>query len=319
MKKLSVIGKRAAMKKLSAKERTKAWREIISGRNKLFTPEYMAYLAKDCFKLKPGMRCLDVGTGEGFIVFSLLKYVLPGGSFTGFDCDEGLLRAARRLASKAGLTDSARFRKGDACRLPYNDASFDCVLCQTLLMHLPEPEAGLREMVRVAKPGGMVVCIEPDNAYQISYDNAGLGDPREWERYSAFYFRHFLQIRAQKICDNMIGRRLPFLLHAQGLKDITIRRNERVLMELPEGRGECGDGACEGHTRRKKAPAAPAPVKLTKKQLAELERVVGKPLAHWLLRFKPKHDALEAELTARGEKVSLVEIPLFIATGRKVG
>jgi ubiquinone/menaquinone biosynthesis C-methylase UbiE len=300
--------------KLTAEERTKAWRKIISGRNKLFTPEYMAYLARHSFKLKPGMKCIDVGTGEGFIVFSLLKYVLPGGSITGVDCDEGLLRIARRLASKAGLTESVRFRKGDACKLPYKDNSFDRVLCQTLLMHLPEPDAGLDEMVRVAKPGGLVICIEPDNSYQISYDNAGLGDLKEWERYSAFYFRHFLEIREQKICDNMIGRRLPAMLHAKGLRDITIRRNERVLMELPEERGV---GGCE-HAPSKGAPAA-APLKLRKKQLAELERIVGKPLAHWLLRFKPRHEALDAELTARGEKISVTEIPLFIATGRKAG
>lgn len=304
------------MKKLTVKERTKAWREIISGRDKLFTPEYIAYLARHCFKLKPGMRCLDVGTGEGFIVFSLLKFVLPCGSITGIDCDEGLLRTARKLASKAGLTENIRFRKGDACALPYKDNSFDRVVCQTLLMHLPEPEAGLREMVRVTKPGGLVICIEPDNAYQISYDNAGLDDPRQWERYNAFYFRHFLEIRGRRICDNMIGRRLPFMLHAQGLKNITIRRNERVLIELPEGRGDGGEAAGDKHALAKDAPA-PVPVKLTKKQLAELERVVGKPLAHWFLRFKPKHDSLSAELTARGEKYFLTEIPLFIATGKK--
>lgn len=281
----------------------------------LYTPEYLAYLAKHCFKFKPGMKCLDVGTGEGFMVFSLSKYILPGGSFVGIDCDEGLLRTARRLASKAGLTESVRFRKGDACKLPYKDNTFDRVICQTLLMHLPVPEAGLSEMVRVTKPGGLVVCIEADNAYRICYDNAGFDNLKEWERFYAFYFRHFLDIRERKICDNMIGRRLPALLHAQGLEDITMRRNETVHMELPEERGKVSETGREVHAPAEDPPAAVP--KLSKKQLAELERVVGKSLARWFLRFKPRLDAKEAFLSARGEKLSVLEMPLFIATGRK--
>jgi SAM-dependent methyltransferase len=60
----------------------------------------------------------------------------------------------------AGL--SIGFEAGDAEQLPYPDASFDVARAERLLLYLPDPERGLREMRRVTKPGGAVSAIEPD-------------------------------------------------------------------------------------------------------------------------------------------------------------
>jgi SAM-dependent methyltransferase len=66
---------------------------------------------------------------------------------TGLDLSGEALDLARKLVP------GARFQQGDAQGLPFPAASFDAVLCGYGLMHLPEPEAALREMLRVLRPG----------------------------------------------------------------------------------------------------------------------------------------------------------------------
>jgi len=53
----------------------------------------------------------------------------------------------------------------DATRLPFQEGLFDRVFCVATLHHLPEPERGLQEMVRVLKPGGLFCIVEPKRFY----------------------------------------------------------------------------------------------------------------------------------------------------------
>ena len=66
----------------------------------------------------------------------------------GLDFAVQAVELARRLVPKG------RFQRGDAQALPFPAASFDAVLCGYGLMHLPEPAAALREILRVLRPGG---------------------------------------------------------------------------------------------------------------------------------------------------------------------
>lgn len=93
-------------------------------------------------------RVLDVGCGEGALT-RVLRDECPG-EIVGCDRDRGLL-------SEVG----GPVVQGDAFRLPFPDASFDLVVCQALLINLPDPERAVREFARVAST--RVACIEPDN------------------------------------------------------------------------------------------------------------------------------------------------------------
>ncbi len=101
------------------------------------------------------MRILDVGTGTGFIALLLAEL---GHEVVGLDISEGMLGVAREKAKKAGL--DVDFQLGDAENLPFNDASFDAVICRHLLWTLPNPEKAVREWVRVVGDGGRVVVID---------------------------------------------------------------------------------------------------------------------------------------------------------------
>lgn len=106
---------------------------------------------------------LDVGCGIGHWG-QLLASVLPKNvNVTGIDQEKtSLLKAAER-AQQQNLSNRFHYQLGDATSLPFSNALFDMVTCQTVLIHLKDPKLGLKEMLRVLKPGGLILVAEPNN------------------------------------------------------------------------------------------------------------------------------------------------------------
>lgn len=113
----------------------------------------------------PAAHVLDIGCGQGNTT-RLLAEVLAPASCIGLEFDDGLVDHA---SSQPGNAACLSFRQGDATQLPFADDSFDIVFCRFLLVHMTEPVRVIREMLRVAKPGGFVVAFEPDFACDIAY------------------------------------------------------------------------------------------------------------------------------------------------------
>lgn len=111
---------------------------------------------------KSGQRVLDVGCGSGVFLPPLVQAVAPDGIVVGLDYAPALLAEARSTLTAAGLHDRVELVEGDAQRLPFGDASFDTAHVERVLMHVPDPDAVLRELRRVVRPGGWVVAAEPD-------------------------------------------------------------------------------------------------------------------------------------------------------------
>jgi ubiquinone/menaquinone biosynthesis C-methylase UbiE len=88
---------------------------------------------------------LDIGTGTGIVLGALAP---TAARLTGCDRSMGMIGVAR------ARVPAARFVAADATTLPFRDASFDAVSASFVLSHLGDPEAGLREVRRVLKPGG---------------------------------------------------------------------------------------------------------------------------------------------------------------------
>lgn len=101
--------------------------------------------------LKPGMKVLDVGCGTGNQSIPAAK---TGAGVTGVDIATNLLEQARERARRENLT--VDFREGDAEDLPFSDGVFDVVLSMFGAMFAPRPELVASELLRVAKPGGLI-------------------------------------------------------------------------------------------------------------------------------------------------------------------
>ena len=107
--------------------------------------------AVDLARVGPGTRALDVATGTGDLAIELAS---RGGDVVGSDFSEGMLARARTKAP--GLT----WEQADAMALPYADGEFDAVTVGFGARNFGDLDQGLREMVRVVKPGGRVVILE---------------------------------------------------------------------------------------------------------------------------------------------------------------
>lgn len=100
---------------------------------------------------------LDVGCGTGFATEGLLQHT---------DNVHGLDQSVHQLEkawAKLGKHDPVSFYRGDAERLPFRDDTFDVVWSSGSIEYWPDPVATLRDMRRVAKPGGQVLVVGPNN------------------------------------------------------------------------------------------------------------------------------------------------------------
>lgn len=98
---------------------------------------------------------LDVGCGSGYFTRHVASE-LPSASVTGLDIDEPRIAYAQSHSSEKNV----RFCLGDMASMPFAKDSFDLVFCRFALVHSPNTEGVLREMSRVAKPGGCVVAYD---------------------------------------------------------------------------------------------------------------------------------------------------------------
>jgi ubiquinone/menaquinone biosynthesis C-methylase UbiE len=113
------------------------------------------------FDLRGARRILDVGSGAGQIAKHLIKYSDPEAEITCSDLSHEMLRRARgRLKS-----DRPRFIVADLTRLPFADASFDCVTCGYVLEHLPDARPGLAELSRVMEPGARMLLLTTEDTF----------------------------------------------------------------------------------------------------------------------------------------------------------
>jgi SAM-dependent methyltransferase len=109
--------------------------------------------------LRAGDAGLDVGCGTGDEVRLIAEQVGPSGRAVGVDVNEGLLATARE---RTPGDPEAVFLLADAQALPFADGEFAAARVERALQHMADPSRAIAEMVRVVRPGGRVVALEPD-------------------------------------------------------------------------------------------------------------------------------------------------------------
>lgn len=132
-----------SMNSIISFQRHKAWRKDVMERMQV---------ARDT-------KALDVCCGTGDWAISIANEVGSAGKVYGLDFSDNMLSVAKEKNAELGLSQ-LEFVQGNAMELPFEDNSFDYVTIGFGLRNVPDYLTVLKEMYRVVKPGGKVVCLE---------------------------------------------------------------------------------------------------------------------------------------------------------------
>jgi demethylmenaquinone methyltransferase/2-methoxy-6-polyprenyl-1,4-benzoquinol methylase len=105
----------------------------------------------------PGLSVLDVASGTAGVALGLAR---AGATVVGVDLTEQMLRQGQRNVADARMGDHIQLVAGRAEQLPFDDATFDALTFTYLFRYVTDPEATLRELARVVKPGARVASLE---------------------------------------------------------------------------------------------------------------------------------------------------------------
>ena len=107
---------------------------------------------------RPGNLVLDVCTGTAGVALEIADH--HGGRIVGLDASQLMLQAGLRAVEKKNLDGRVQLIQGRAERLPFPDGTFDTVVFTYLLRYVQNPDATIRELSRVLKPGGQLLSLE---------------------------------------------------------------------------------------------------------------------------------------------------------------
>lgn len=180
----------------------------------------------------------DIGCGEGSISLRLGAYLPEGATLTGVDQERTYVKKARQRAkhNKQLRHIACAFVQGDANDIPLETDSQDLTLCQTLLIHMADPEGVLSEMRRITRPGGWVVAIEPNNLVSTlmldRFQETELDIPSMLESLE-------VRLRMEQGKNNLgegyssLGDVLPDLYQRNGLENLQVWMSDKAMPLIP--------------------------------------------------------------------------------------
>jgi len=156
-----------------------------------------------------GMNVLDCGCGPGALL-QKLSHLYPDSRFMGVDVDSELVNIASSGHPAANCTYSCQ----SVLELDFEEGSFDFVISRLVFEHLPEPERGLKQVLRVLRNGGTAVFIDNDFDFH----------ERTWPDCPALrdYYDAYRRARRNDGGNPCIGRHLPELLRRVGFEGICL-------------------------------------------------------------------------------------------------
>lgn len=163
----------------------------------------------EAMRIQIGHKALDLGCGPATDTLALGGLVGATGQVIGVDYDLAMLAEAHQRTEQAGMANWVAHQQADAAALPFSDGYFDASRSERLFQHLPDPKQALSEMVRVTKPGGWIVILDPDWG-SLSIDTPETDIERRFTRF----------IADKSIHNGYSGRTLSRLFKQHGLDNV---------------------------------------------------------------------------------------------------
>ncbi|MEE9543661.1 MAG: bifunctional demethylmenaquinone methyltransferase/2-methoxy-6-polyprenyl-1,4-benzoquinol methylase UbiE [Thermodesulfobacteriota bacterium] len=110
--------------------------------------------------LKPGQKAIDVAGGTADLAIGMARQVGETGKVTVFDINREMIKLGKEKCIDQGLLKSVVYTQGDAEAIPFADSSFHVATIGFGIRNVTRIDEALKEMARVVKPGGKVICLE---------------------------------------------------------------------------------------------------------------------------------------------------------------
>jgi ubiquinone/menaquinone biosynthesis C-methylase UbiE len=175
------------------------------GKHPLFAKMLQDYL--DAMRIDMAKRVLDIGCGTGVAARAIARRRGFSGRVTGLDLSASLAVTARRLSAEEGVADRVEFRAGDTRSLDFEAGTFDAVVAHTLVSHVDNPSAVIREAARVVRAGGMVGIFDGDYA-SLTFGHADSAKGKAYDE----------ALISAVVTSPRVMRQMPRLLRAAGLE-----------------------------------------------------------------------------------------------------
>ncbi len=138
--------------------------EIIAGEVNWWNKIGEIYFQRK-FQNKNSFSLLDIGTGTGFVLRTLMKHLNNESKVVAYDLSQLMLRQAKQNLDSIGSNEHS-FVCGDAEILPFADEFFDAITINAVLHHLPNYKRCLSQVKRILKPKGiLIIAHEPNNKF----------------------------------------------------------------------------------------------------------------------------------------------------------
>lgn len=192
--------------------------------------DYLEFLVTCVWKLERACHLVEFGCGSGVMGLRLMPLLPQSSTYTGIDQSATLIAKANN--NWVDKPWQAEFHVGSIYKTPFPDQVFDLTLTHSVLMHVPNPEKVLQEMIRVTRPGGMVVACEANrNAHAAMLH---IDEVNHQEEAPLGLFQTINRgIRERTGVDHNIGAKIPVLMHRAGLKQIQIRVDDAARFLYP--------------------------------------------------------------------------------------
>ena len=194
-------------------------------------PDYLEFLVSKVWRIdRQPLKIAEFGCGYGRFASMLLPLVASGSSYAGFDSAAALVSKGKELFAASPYATS--FVRGDVHDAPLRDAHFDVTIAHLVLMHAPDPKKVLREMMRVTRPGGLLIACDANrNGHNalLHIDEVNEQENTQLDLIQAVN----RGIRRESGVDYNIGMKTPVLMHRMGLENVQARMSDSVVLILP--------------------------------------------------------------------------------------
>ncbi len=171
----------------------------------------------ELLNLSTGISVLEVGCGLGDDVFRMAARIGPNGIVVGVDASARMIEEA---VGRIPTSTRVMFAQADARNLPFKDESFSRCRVDRTLQHIEGPRQAIHEMVRVLKPGGLLLAYDNDwGTFAVNGSDEGYAKVIEtlWE---------------ESFTNKWIGRYLKHYFLEAGLQNVEIEPSVSVLTDF---------------------------------------------------------------------------------------